>query len=176
MKNLIFLFAILASFTVNAQLPTSPTYPPNTQYSVRLNTQSYTQLTPTYYHGSGDNAVIGKDTLSGVDTVMAYFTFNSPYNTKIVARVTVISDSVVGHIYFQCSEDNVTWQSATGLTAVCTTCVGASQTLSAITGTKRYVFDVGNTNFPFWRFYVTSSGTPCVAAITGVAIYAGTGN
>jgi hypothetical protein len=178
MKKILFLSALTSLITLSAfaQVPTSATFPPNQLLIQRLNTQNYTQLTPTYYHGAGTNAIVGHDTLMGVDTIAMFWQFGAPYNLKLSIKTNVLTDSLVGHIYAFASEDNVTWQAVTGITTVCTTCVGASQTLSATTGVHRYVYDLGNTNFPYWRVWVTSSGAPDTVVCTGVGIYAGTGN
>ena len=176
MKYLLFILVFLATINANAQLPTVRTYAPNTQYTTRTGTQPFTQLTPTYYHGSGGNAVVGKDTLTGVDTIEMYWTTYAPYNEKITVNVTPTTSTISGTIYFYCSQNNVDWYSVTGITTVCTGCIGASQTLTSVSASTRYTIDVGNTNFPFWKAVVANSNSGGAGAMTGIMTYSGTGN
>jgi hypothetical protein len=176
MKYALFLIAIVLSVTTYAQLPTTRQYPSNTQLVQRIGTQPYTAVTPTYYHGSGTNAVVGKDTLTGVDTIELFWNFNNPYNTKFVVNVTPVTSTISGTIYFFCSPNGVDWYSVTGLTTVCTGCIGASQTLTSVSTSTRYMIDVGNTNMFYWKAVVANSNSGGSGAITGVGLYSGTGN
>ena len=178
MKKILFLSALICLITVSAfaQLPSTRTYPPNQLLIQRLNTQSYTQLTPTYYHGNGVNAVVGKDTLVGVDTIECYWAYTAPYNSKFIVNVNPIVSTISGTIYFFCSPNNVDWYAVTGIATVCTGCVGASVTMSSLSASTRYILDAGNTNMPYWKAVVANSNAGGTGVITGVGIYAGTGN
>ena len=158
MKKLITILAIIATVSANAQ--SRGTYG---------TLQPYTQLTATLFNNSLTQ--VTADTLKGVDTSYAYFKFNNPYRVLFDMTLTQKADSVSGTVILQGSDDNSTWQSITGITTICTTCSGASATLTKATGINHATFDVGQTVFNYWRMRVVGTRSTDTTVVTAKAIY-----
>lgn len=167
MKHLIIFLAFIAlGITATAQV--RGTYGTIQQYTPMvgvLYNQALTQKTA--------------DTLKGVDTIYAYFNFATPEYLQFRLQAVQKADSFSGTAILQAwAGDNTGWvtrtgywESITGITALCTTCVGASKTFTIATGTNRATWDVGKTTISNWRIRVVGSRSTDTTAITALAWY-----
>lgn len=114
----------------------------------------------------------GVDTLRGVDTTYATWGFGKTYFGTFTLVITPYSyDSTTGTAILQASDDNVTWQSITGLTSICTSCVGASKTITNAKGTNKYTWSVGQLTFAYWRIRLVGSRSTDTTVVTSYATY-----
>lgn len=142
--------------------------------------QPYNVLYGTYYN----NSLVQRaaDTLKGVDTVYAYFQFSAPYRLNFTLQTVQTDDSLSGTAVLQAWAGPATgwvtrtgyWESITGQTALCTSCVGASKTYTLQTGTSRSTWDVGSTgpnSFNLWRLRIVGTRATDTTAVTAWATY-----
>lgn len=162
---------ILIAFGLNASAQTRGVYG---------SLQPYTIQSASLYN----NLLVAKaaDTLKGVDTVYAYFSFATPlrlqFNLQTVQKADSFSGTAILQTWAGSNSGWVTrtgyWESVTGQTALCTTCVGASKTFTIATGANRATWDVGNSQpstFGNWRIRVVGSRSTDTTAITATAQY-----
>ena len=126
-----------------------------------------------------NNSLVAKtaDTLKGVDTVYLYFSFASAYKTAFTLQTVQKADSLSGTAILQAWAGANTgwvtrtgyWESITGITGLCTTCVGASKTFTLATGTNRATWDVGQADFNYWRIRIVGTRSTDTTAVTGFA-------
>jgi hypothetical protein len=167
MKKIISILAILAiGFSASAQIGRG-TYGTLQQYS---------SLPGTLYNNSF--TLKSADTLKGVDTTYAYFTFTNPYYLLFDLKTVQKADSLTGTVIVQACDDNTNWLSITGnwqsitwLTTLCTTCSGASKAFTVATGTNHAYFDVGKTAFKYWRLRIVGTRSTDTTAVTANCYY-----
>ena len=160
MKKIIVLVALIAStVAANAQVGRG----------AFGTVQAYATLPAKIYNNAG--TLVGADTLKGVDTTYLVFPYTNKYQATFTVKTAQKAGTYAGSAYLQASTDNVNWQSITGLTAVCTTCVGASKSYSAVTTSTLNTWDAGTTNFPYYRIMITGSTSSDTTAVTGYSIY-----
>lgn len=134
--------------------------------------KSFTPFTGVMYNRSLVGSSTGIDTLRGVDTAYAYFAFGNTYFTTFNLQLVPYSyDSTTGTAILQGSDDNVTWQSITGLTSPCSSCVGASQTITNVKGTNHYIWNVAQMPFQYWRIRMVGSRSTDTTAVSAKAVY-----
>lgn len=162
-KYILFALLLIGSVSAMAQRGTYGTYAP------------FDVVTPTIYN----NSLVAKaaDSLKGVDTVYLYFQLASAYKAAITLQTVQKADSLSGIAILQTwaglSTGWVTrtgyWESITGITGLCTTCVGASKTYTLATGTTRSTWDIGQADFGLWRVRIVGTRSTDTTAITGFA-------
>mgnify|MGYP006293100257 CR=1 FL=1 len=81
-------------------------------------------------------------------------------------------DSTTGAAILQGSQDGTTWQAITGLTSLCTDCVGASKTITNAKGLNKYTWSVGEIPFAYWRIRLVGSRSTDTTVVTAQATYA----
>lgn len=112
----------------------------------------------------------GTDTLRGVDTAYAYWQFGNTYFSNFDLSITPYSyDSTTGAAILQASNDNVHWQSITGYTTLCTTCVGSSQTITNAKGNNHYIWAVSEMGFSYWRTRLVGSRSTDTTVVSASA-------
>lgn len=142
--------------------------------------QPYTIMSGTLYNNS--LVAVSKDTLKGVDTAYIYFAYSTPLRLQFSAQAVPVSDTFSGNAVLQTWAGSnsgwVTrtgrWESVTGQTALCTTCVGASKTWSALATTGVSTWDVGNSQpstFANWRIRIIGTVAADTAAVSGWSQY-----
>lgn len=99
----------------------------------------------------------------GTDTGYAQLVYRSKVDKTFDFTVTAISGTLAGTAILQGSYDNTVWYTLTGNTTYCTTCKGASATLSG-SGTTDYQWYIPDNaeNYPYHQVRAILSGT-CTA-------------
>lgn len=160
MKKIIVLLAIIAStITANAQVGRG-------SFGT---VQNFSNYNPKIYNRL--NVLVGADTLKGVDTAYLVFPYSYKYDATFTIKTAQKAGTYAGSAYLQASNDNINWQSITGLTAVCTSCLGASKSYSGVTTSTANTWDVGKINFPYWRIMITGSTSSDTTIVSGFANY-----
>lgn len=110
---------------------------------------------------------VSKSKLSGVDTVYVKWTNSIPFYSTFNLKTVQVADSFSGVATLQASYDQWTWQTITGETTLCTSCIGASKTYTLQRGTTINTWNVGLTPFPYWRIKVYSTRSTDTTTISG---------
>lgn len=142
--------------------------------------QTYTQMTGTIYNNS--MTVRSADTLKGVDTAYVYFSFATPLKLQMSLQTVPVSDTFSGTAVLQAWAGPNTgwvtrtgrWESVTGQTTLCTTCVGSSKTYSAASTSGVATWDIGSSGpqtFSNYRVRLTGIRSTDTCAVTGWAWY-----
>ena len=130
-----------------------------------------------------NNSFVAKsaDTLKGVDTTYIYFSASVPYWLHFDLTTVQKADSLSGTAVLQARDDqngtgwltygSAYWNSITGVTSVCTTCIGATKTYTVATGTTVSTWDVGKGNFQYWRLRIVGTRSTDTTAVTGQMRY-----
>lgn len=182
MKQILFLVAILLScFAVDAQTWTALTPPANAIQA----TSGYGHQDFNYTIGSlwtissGTVTAVPStrgDTLKspavvrtgyGADSGYVRFTANSFYGTLFDLSITTLTGTLAGTATLLGSIDGRDWKILTGRTTTCTSCIGASATLSG-TGTTHYIWELYQEDnvFSYYALAPDLSGT-CTATFSG---------
>jgi len=98
-----------------------------------------------------------KTKLSGIDTSYISWTNPLPFISTFNIKTVQVADSFSGVAALQASFDGWTWQTITGETTVCTSCLGASKTYTLQRGTTINTWNIGLTTFPKWRIKIYST-------------------
>ena len=166
MKKLIFLFALIATFTsAEAQM--------RGNYGTIQPVTSNAGVIYKIVSGTVTPVTSGTlDTLTNTDTGYVRWTFLGNYNLHVDYAVTKISGTVAGTSLLQCSNDGSNWLTITGNTTYCAGCQGASATVTNTTGTKHYHWVVPASSAPakYWQIQTITSGT-MTASYTGTTYY-----
>ncbi len=116
---------------------------------------------PIVRNAAGTIITSRHDTMVNHDTTYLYFSKHYAYYCGFVFTNTKVSGTVVGTAVLQGTNDSVNgpWETITGVTSLCSTCVGASLTLTDATNTKTWM--TGPETFICERIRVitTDSGT-----------------
>ena len=161
MKNII-IFLVLVTIGTGA-------FAQNKRGIYGTNTQ-FTALPATMTNRSGTANPSGSDTLRGVDTAYAYWHMGNTYFTNFDLSITPYSyDSTTGAAILQGSNDNVHWQSITGSSTLCTTCIGASATITNAKGNNHYIWEVSQIPFSYWRSRLVGSRSTDTTVVTASA-------
>ena len=126
----------------------------------------------TAYNRSLVARTTGFDTLRGVDTAYVYFNFSKLYKLTFDLKTTQKADSFSGAAILQAADANGSWQSITGLTSLCTTCVGASKTFTLQTGTVYTLWDLGlMESFSNYRLRIVGTRSTDTTILSATANY-----
>lgn len=135
--------------------------------------QATTASTASIKNAAG--TVVSNDTLKGADTSSVNWTFSTRYAVTFAVTLNTVTDSITATSYLQCSSNGTTWQSVTGKTSSCTTCIGASKSTTDAYGSNTYSWcvdpdDVGK--FQYWRIITYSTANSAQRTkVTGTAYY-----
>ena len=178
LKSILFLcaLALLVSATTHAQpvfvaqpVPSNPGPAAASRGNYgTIQFYTYTQASIWYLYldtlrlGSYPTNDTGK-TAGSSDTLYFQWSNNLNVNHMFDLAVTNLTGTQAGTAILQGSLDNATWNTITGNTTYCTTCTGASATISG-SGTTHYKWDIpaNTTPFPYWQVRVIQTGT-CTA-------------
>ena len=122
------------------------------------------QAQMAWFSQSGVNT---KTKLSGVDTLYINWTNSFPTISTFNLKTVQVASTLSGVATLQASYDGWTWQTITGETTVCTSCIGASKTYTTQTGTTINSWNIGWTNFPKWRFKIYNTNSADTTTVTG---------
>ena len=108
----------------------------------------------------------------GTDSGYVLFGYSERASKLYILSVKRVSGTLAGAALLQGSYDGQTWYTLTGNTTYCTSCIGASATLSG-TGTTKYSWYLPTDadNFTYHQLFPILSGT-CTATFTGQMIVA----
>lgn len=183
MKKILFLLALIATFSAGAQtFNTLPYNPIQFPAPARGNYGTYVGI--GYVPGTICTIVLGTVTpiTSGVvdtlvspavsyggyktDSGYAQFVYHSRVDKTFDLSVTALTGTLAGTAILQGSYDNATWYTITGVTTYCASCKGASATLSG-SGTTHYQWNVPEyaENYTYHQILPILSGT-CTATFS----------
>jgi len=108
-----------------------------------------------------------KTKLSGIDTSYISWTNSLPFYSTFNIKTVQVADSFSGVATLQASFDGWTWQTLTGETTVCTSCLGASKTYTLQRGTTINTWNIGLTTFPKYRIKIYSTRTTDTTNVYG---------
>jgi hypothetical protein len=143
--------------------------------------QTYTTFTGSLYNNS--LTAVAADTLKGVDTSYIYFSFATPLKLQFTLQTIQKADSLSGTAVLQAWAGSnsgwVTrtgyWNTYTGDTSRCTTCVGAIKTFTLATGTQKATWVASESGQPStfsnWRIRIIGTRSTDTTAVTATAYY-----